>query len=278
MSKSLGNFVSTPEVFNKYGADASRQWAAAGGSTGTDIPFRWEDVEYGWRFMRKLWNACRFAGMRMEDYDPTEKVEPQLLDKWILSKLEGTVRKATEAMEICDFMNATEAARNFIWHVFCDHYLEAAKTRLYGDGDGKKSAQQTMYYVVRRMLQLIAPIVPHLTEEIWRYLYDHEGSIHISEWPTPNEGYIDEATERKGDVIIEVISEMRREKNRLGLSLNAPLAHAAIYADKEKAEALTEGLTDIQDTLKINNIDIDMGTGGVHKVEAYPSVGFTILA
>ena len=278
MSKSLGNFVSTPEVFSKYGADASRQWAAAGGSTGTDIPFRWEDVEYGWRFMRKLWNACRFAGMRMEDYDPTEKVEPQLLDKWILSKLEGTVRKTTEAMEICDFMNATEAARNFIWHVFCDHYLEAAKTRLYGDGDGKKSAQQTMYYVVRRMLQLIAPIVPHLTEEIWRYLYDHEGSIHISEWPTPNEGYIDEATERKGDVIIEVISEMRREKNRLGLSLNAPLAHAAIYADKEKAEALTEGLTDIQDTLKINNIDIDMGTGGVHKVEAYPSVGFTILA
>jgi len=75
MSKSLGNYVATPEVFSKYGADAPRQWAAAGGSTGTDIPFRWEDVEYGWRFMRKLWNACRFTGMRLQDYDRLQAPE-----------------------------------------------------------------------------------------------------------------------------------------------------------------------------------------------------------
>ena len=70
MSKSLGNYVSTPEVFSKYGADPARQWAAAGGSTGSDIPFRWEDVEYGRRFIRKLWNACRFASLQLEEYTP----------------------------------------------------------------------------------------------------------------------------------------------------------------------------------------------------------------
>ncbi|MCK4318504.1 valine--tRNA ligase, partial [Candidatus Bathyarchaeota archaeon] len=183
MSKSLGNYVSTPEVFPKYGADAPRQWAAAGGGTGTDIPFRWEDVEYGWRFMRKLWNACRFTGMRLEDYDPANRVEPTLLDRWIVSKLQRTVKRATEAMEDCDFMNASEAARNFIWHVFCDHYLEAAKTRLYGDGDGKKAAQQTLHYTVERMIKLMAPITPHITEEIWRTMYDPDTSIQLSAWP-----------------------------------------------------------------------------------------------
>lgn len=93
MSKSKGNYIATPEVFEKYGADATRQWAAASGSTGADISFRWEDVEYGWKFQHKLWNACRFASMRLEGYDGS-KVEPKLLDRWIMTKLQKTARAA----------------------------------------------------------------------------------------------------------------------------------------------------------------------------------------
>jgi len=276
MSKSLGNFVSTPEVFGKYGCDAPRQWAAAGGGTGTDIPFRWEDVEYGWRFMRKLWNACRFASMRLEDYDPAADAEPRLLDRWITSKLQTTIMKATEAMENCDFMNATETTRNFIWHTFCDDYLEAAKTRLYGDGDDKVAAQHTLYDTVASMLKLMAPITPHLTEEIWRTMYDPDTSINVSPWPQHDETRMDAEAEKTGDTVIAVISEIRREKNRAGVSLNAPLSRVEVYAPAEQLSRLKQGERDIMDTLKIEEFILREGQSGGLKVEGYPDIGFTL--
>jgi valyl-tRNA synthetase len=272
MSKSLGNFVSSPEVFDKYGSDAPRQWAAAGGGTGTDIPFRWEDVEYGWRFMRKIWNACRFAGIRLQDYEPEKKVEPELIDKWIISKLEGVVEKITNSMENCDFMNATEASRNFVWHVFCDHWLEAAKTRLYGEGGPKHSAQQTMYYVIPRMLKLLAPIMPHLTEEIYRTMFD-ETSIHVSKWPEYNASLIDEESETAGDIIITTISEIRREKNRKGISLNKEVSKVTLFCKNDDAEILRLGLKDIMDTLKVFEVEIVAGKGGSN-FKDYPEIGF----
>jgi valyl-tRNA synthetase len=133
MSKSLKNYVATPEVLDKYGADAARQWAAAGGATGSDIPFRWPDVEYGWRFLIKLWNASRFVGDLLKDYEPNNdsKRALQALDKWILSKTERLTERVTEAFENCQFNTAMEEIRNFTWHVFCDCYIEAAKDRLY---------------------------------------------------------------------------------------------------------------------------------------------------
>ena len=274
MSKSLGNFVSTPEVYEKYGADAPRQWAAAGGSTGTDIPFRWEDVEYGWRFQRKLWNACRFAGMRLEDYEGA-KADPQLIDRWIMTKLQKTIKRATDAMEVCDFMNATEAARNFIWHVFCDHYLEAAKTRLYGEGEAKTAAQWTMVHTIKDMLKLMSPVIPHLTEEIYRTMYDADNSITVSAWPVYEESLVDEEAERIGDMVIESISSIRNEKNRRGVSLNKPVKQLTIYAG-ENADDLKLGSQDIMDTLKVESLEILSGEGGDAKVEAYESIGFTM--
>jgi len=277
MSKSLGNFVATPDVFDKYGADAARQWAATGGSTGTDIPFRWADVEYGWRFMRKLWNACRFASMRLEDYEPGEKPELQLLDRWILSRLERVVGTATEEFEECRFMNAADVARNFIWHVFCDHYLEAAKHRLYGEGDEKASAQYTLHRAMKRMLKLMAPVMPHLTEEIYSTMYaeGEDDSIHVSLWPEADEAFIDEEADETGDLVIAVIRDVRREKNRLGIPLNAPLEGIDVYAkDPAQAEALVKGIDDLSATMKAENAEIHEGEGGEHEVEGYADVRF----
>jgi valyl-tRNA synthetase len=274
MSKSLGNYVSTPEVFEKYGTDAPRQWAAAGGSTGTDIPFRWEDVEYGWRFMRKLWNAARFAGMRLEDYDGGY-AEPQLLDKWIMTKLQKTIKRSTQAMENCDFMNATETTRNFIWHIFCDHYLEAAKTRLYGEGDAKVAAQWSLYNSLRDMLKLMAPVTPHLCDEIYRTMYNPDESINVSTWPKYDESQVDEEAERIGDMVIEAISSIRTEKNRQGVSLNAPIPKLTIYAE-DNAIDLKQGFKDIKDTLKIEELEISSVSGGEKYLEKYEHIGFSM--
>jgi len=179
-------------------------------------------------------------------------------------------------MEDCDFMNASEATRNFIWHVFCDHYLEAAKTRLYGDGDGKKAAQQTLHYTVERMIKLMAPITPHITEEIWRTMYDPDTSIQLSAWPEYDKAMVDEEAEKAGDIVIAAISDIRREKNRRGVSLNASMNSVKLYASGDDAEALKLGSADIEDTLKIESLEIVAGDGGDAKLEDYPEIGFTV--
>jgi valyl-tRNA synthetase len=279
MSKSLGNFVASPEVFGKYGADAARQWAAAGGNTGFDVPFRWSDVEYGWRFMRKLWNACSFASAQLRDYDPEAEAEPEILDRWLLSVLERVVKATTDAFEECQFMNAFETARNFVWHVFCDHYLEAVKHRLYGGGEGQMAAQRTLHYAVKRILKLLAPVMPHVTEEIYSQIYaiDDVDSIHLSDWPVSDATMIDELAERRGDLIIAVIRDVRKEKNRLGIPLNTSISGLTVFAaGDEEAETLELGRRDISATVKAEAVELRRGTGGDCEVDGYPGVRFTV--
>jgi valyl-tRNA synthetase len=278
MSKSLGNFVATPEVFEKYGSDPARMWAATGGSTGTDIPFRWADVEYGWRFMRKLWNACRFATLRLEDYKAEEMPKLELIDKWILTKLEKLVKIASDEFEECRFMNGVDATRNFVWHVFCDHYLEAVKHRLYGEGQEKEASQWTINYTVKRMLQLLAPVMPHITEEIYSVMYAETKaeSIHLSKWPKYDESLIDYEAEAQGDLIIATIRDIRREKNKQGIPLNASLEQLLIYStNASNTDSLVLGIKDISATIKAENIEILEGDGGQIQIEEYDSVKFS---
>jgi valyl-tRNA synthetase len=216
MSKSLKNYAAAPDVLNKSGADATRQWAAGGGATGSDIPYRAQDVEYGRRFLVKLWNVSSFAGNLLADYKHQENVEIQLelLDKWILSKTENLTKKVTEAFEKCQFNIAVEEIRNFTWHVFCDFYVEAVKDRLYrADAQivsKRRAAQQTLYNVLYRILQLFAPIAPHLTEEIYQFMYfGNKGfeSIQVSPWPKLSERIIDQKTEEDGDKVMALIED-----------------------------------------------------------------------
>ena len=266
MSKSLKNYAAAPEVLNKNGADATRQWAAGGGSTGSDIPYRAQDVEYGRRFLVKLWNVSGFASKLLADYNPRETadMELQALDKWIISKAENLTKKVTEAFEKCQFNIAVEDIRNFTWHVFCDFYVEAVKDRLYRpDVYGKANrtaAQYTLYEVLYRVLQLLAPVTPHLTEEIYQCMYsdgkDFE-SLQVSPWPKFNLALMDETAEKNGDLIVAVMSEVRRDKAEKKLPLNSPIKTLTVYAgNTETADAVKQGCIDIAATLKIENIKV----------------------
>ncbi len=283
MSKSLGNFVATPDVFTKYGADAPRQWATGGGATGSDIPFRWADVEYAWRFLRKLWNAARFASMHLQDYDPKEKGELTLMDRWLLSKMERVTQKITAAMENCQFNIATDEIRNFTWHSFCDQYIEAVKHRLYQpEKYGRKkreAAQYTLYVAIYRILQLLAPISPHLAEEIYQIMYADEKkheSIHVSSWPVTQKAKIDEETEKKGDLVAAVIGEIRRDKAESKKPLNASIQKLTIYsADKEKTQVLNQSEEDLVGTCKVEKLEIKTAKGKGKIVQGYPDVRFS---
>jgi valyl-tRNA synthetase len=266
MSKSLKNYVAAPEVLDKYGSDATRQWAAGGGATGSDIPFRWPDVEYGKRFLVKLWNVSSFANRLLSDYKPVkaEDVSLEPLDKWLLSKAENLTQKVTDALEKCQFNIAVEEIRNFTWHVFCDAYVEAVKDRLYRPelhGQKKRlAAQYTLYKVLHRILQLLAPVTPHLTEEIYQAMFaENMGctSLQISPWPEFDAAVADEEAEKYGDLIVAVIGEVRREKAEKQLPLNTQIKNLTIHSGNAKnARILRASEGDIAGTIKADSVTI----------------------
>ncbi len=284
MSKSLKNYVAAPQVLDKYGSDATRQWAAAGGTTGSDIPFRWPDVEYGRRFLVKLWNVSGFAARLLADYDSRSKgtciLDP--LDKWILSKTAKLVEEVTLAMEKCEFNVAIEAARNFAWHTFCDSYVEAVKDRLYRVetyGEAKKrGAQYALYESLFTILQLLAPVIPHVTEEIYQSMYaEAKGcvSLQVSLWPAMKE-WVDSEAETQGDIIVAVIASVRREKAEKHLPLNTPVKRLVICAEEKKmADAVKVGVDDIVGACKIEKLEINVGKGTGREVTDCTGVWFS---
>jgi valyl-tRNA synthetase len=279
MHKSLGNYVSSQDVLAKYGADAIRQWAAGGGATGSDISFRWPDVEYGWRFLIKLFNASHFVANLLKDYTQEADTDSALqpLDKWIISKCERLTEKVTNALEKCQFNVALEEARNFTWHTLCDCYLEAVKDRLYNPQvygqEKKRAAQYTLHTVLHRILQLLAPIIPHLTEEIFQTTYAEQEnlkSIHVSSWPVVDDKRVDEDAEKQGDLLMAIITEVRREKAERHLPLNAKIKKMTIYAGKtETAEMITQGREDIEGTCKIQEFTVLAEAGTGREVKPY---------
>ncbi len=282
MSKSLKNYVAAPDVLDKYGTDAARQWAASGGATGSDIPFRWPDVEYGRRFLTKLWNAARFVSTQLKDYTTGEKYELQLLDKWVLSKAEKLTQRVTEALEKCQFNIAIEDVRNFTWRIFCDQYIEAVKDRLYKPelyGEEKRRAAQfTLYNILCRIIQLLAPISPHITEEIYQTTYADDmdqKSIQLMPWPKPDMERIDEEAENKGDLVMAVITEIRREKSEKRKPLNASIKKVKIYTENsEFARLISENKEDIAGTCKIMEIKTLKEKGEGRQVQEFPEIIF----
>jgi valyl-tRNA synthetase len=264
MHKSYGNYVEVTEAITKYGADSVRQWAAAGGSTGYDIPYRWADVEYGRKFLTKLWNAARLILSSLRDYDPTLPTPKlDLLDRWLLSKLNNLIGTSTDAFEDFQFNLTTESVRNFTWHDLCDQYLEAAKYRLYGgraqDDESRRACQYTLFHTLDVVLKLLAPICPHITDALYRELWsDHQKheSIHLGAWPQPNDNLIDELSERNGSIIVRILSEIRRVKSEKRLSMKAPIKKLTIELEEAAAAILDSQRDAIRQIAVVERVEI----------------------
>jgi valyl-tRNA synthetase len=175
-----------------------------------------------------------------------------------------------------------EETRNFTWRLFCDCYIEAVKDRLYkpelyGE-DKQKAAQYALYTVLYRILQLLAPVMPFMTEEIYQLMYSEQKkiqSIHLSPWPAPNTKLINDEAEKNGDLVIAVITEIRREKSEKHLPLNSPIKRLKIYArQKESAKAIMEGKEDISGTCKISHLEIIHSKGEGRQVQPYKDLCF----
>ncbi len=219
MSKSLGNGIDPLEVIEKYGADTLRFMLITGNTPGNDMRFYWERVEGTRNFANKIWNASRFALMNMEGYDKGAELAPYTLaDKWILSRLQDTVKDVTGLLERFELGEAGRAIYDFIWSEVCDWYIEIAKPRLYNKEAAaeRATAQHVLATVLVSAMKLLHPYMPFITEEIYQCLPHEAESIMISKWPVADESLIDSEAERGMNAImdsIKAIRNMRAEVN-----------------------------------------------------------------
>ena len=228
MSKSLGNGIDPLEVIDKYGADALRLTIITGNAPGNDMRFYWDRVENSRNFANKVWNASRFIMMNMEGKDivkPDEKdLEP--VDKWILSKLNDTVKEVTANMEAFELGIAVSKIFDFIWEEFCDWYIEMVKPRLYNSDDVKSqnAALYTLREVLIDALKLLHPYMPFITEEIFLTIQSEEESIMISSWPE----YSEERAYIKEEKEVEIIKEAVRGIRNIRTEMNVPHSRKAL--------------------------------------------------
>lgn len=246
MSKSRGNVVLPEEGLSRFGADAMRQ-ALLSLTLGSDFPFKWEVVRHGKGFLQKIWSSIRFVYPFVRNYKPYQKNSYALLenvfDKWILSKLRKVIIEVTKACENYQFHLALEHLQKFYWLEFCDQYIEAVKHRLYQEEDVEKlSAIYTLDAVIWAFIRMLAPICPHITEEIYHLLYKERMgaiSVHGTSWPKIDE--IPEVAiedERSGDQLVKVISAIRAEKIRRRVPLSKEVRQVIVKAPKDYIEVV----------------------------------------
>ena len=187
MSKSLGNGVDPVEFIDKYGADTLRFALINGVANGSDMRFSSDKIDGTRNFMNKVWNASRFVLMNCEDKQLVDISEAKLTlaDKWILTKLNQTIKTVTELMEKYELGMACQTLFDFVWSEFCDWYIELTKPVLYGtDEIARRDTLSVLVYTLDKILKLLHPFVPFITEKIYQDLPNHAESIMVERYPT----------------------------------------------------------------------------------------------
>ncbi|MFH1864906.1 MAG: valine--tRNA ligase [Candidatus Eisenbacteria bacterium] len=265
ISKSKGATGAAPsDIVEERSADVVRYWASST-RLGTDTVLAEEPLDAGHRLVVKLWNASKFAIMRLEDYDPAAPMTLGVTDRWLLAELGAAVARATRSFEACDYHGALEAAERFFWHDLCDNYIEIAKKRLYGDegyaAAGRRGAQHALYQALLVSLKMFAPIMPHITEELHSlYFAEREGveSIHVSAWPEPSDSWDDPEALEAGRIALAVIEGMRKVKSMSKVSVAAPVGVLTVACDDavwKKIEPVAAELRDVSNARSVEHVE-----------------------
>jgi len=226
-SKTRGNVVDPLDLIDRFGADALRFTLAALTMPGSDLKLSESRTEGYRHFANKIWNAARFALMNLETFKADEigqEVLPEdfsLPDRWIRGRLNQVIREVHQSVEEYKFNEATHTLYHFIWHEFCDWYLEMTKLYLYRERDQKRQSltQRTLVEVLDAILRLLHPFMPFITEEIWQQLPGRKESesIMVAEFPKPHERYDDERVGNEMGLIIDVTSAIRNLRGEMNL-------------------------------------------------------------
>ena len=218
MSKSLGNGIDPLVEIEKYGADALRFTLATGNSPGNDMRYSPDRVEASRNFANKIWNAARFLLMNLESSEEMPLPEKLALeDKWILSKYNTLVKDVTDNLEKYELGLAVQKLYDFIWDVFCDWYIEVAKSRLSMEKETADGARAVLVYVFSGVLKLLHPFMPFITEEIWQSLPHNGESIMVASWPVYDEKLNFSQDEVEFERIMQAIRAIRNRRAEMNV-------------------------------------------------------------
>ena len=237
MSKSRGNTVDPLDWIDRFGADATRFTLARGSSPGGDVAISEEWVAGARNFCNKLWNATRFALLNGADAGAGQPPDPAALavpDRWILSRLAAVTAETDDLLERFEFAKACDALYHFAWDEFCDWYLELAKPALSGTDEAAAAATRSVLgFVLDRLLRLLHPVMPFVTDELWSALTGGE-SVLAASWPgqlaaaraagqASLGARADPAAEREVDALMRLVTEVRRFRSDQGLRPTQPV-------------------------------------------------------
>jgi valyl-tRNA synthetase len=212
MSKSLGTGIDPIEEVEAFGADALR-FGLLAMSSSQDVRFSQQRVQQGRELANKLWNASRLILVgAAERAEPDARAAETVEDRWIVSRLERVTGRATGLLDRFEFSAAALDLYDAFWSELCDWYLELAKPRLYGDDNAAVSS--VLLWALDRMLRLLHPIMPFVTEEIWSFLPGDRDLLAVSAWPEP--GPVDDAADAVLGRLIAATTELRRYRDEVG--------------------------------------------------------------
>ena len=262
MSKSKGNVIDPLTVMDQYGTDAFRFTLAALAVQGRDVRLAEERIKGYRNFANKIWNASRFALMNLEGYNAhnidSSTVSSSLVDKWILSRLHRLIREVEETLRDYKFNELAHLIYHFIWHEFCDWYLELIKPVLNqrDDNESKLATQHTMIKVLATSLQILHPIMPFITEEIWQKLPATQESIMISPYPECDLKKIDGDAEKKMDLIIDVVNNIRNVRWEMNVPPSQIVEVILLSKNHESLEILQDYRGYIESLGKADHVTI----------------------
>ena len=257
MSKSLGNTIDPKKIIEVYSGDALRYWASTG-KLGEDLPVDEKSFITAQRIINKIWNASKFVEMHIDGLEKEEIVSKDILEesddefiKLVLKRMNNVITKVTEAFERYEYQEARRQAEYFFYHDLCDNIIEIVKIPLYEakkrEEEGKIDEESSrkafliknmLYHVFLDSIKLLAPIMPFITEAVYlRFIEKIEGqeSIHITAWPKPTKDY---ESDEEWDVLIEILSTVRKAKNDLKKSLNSEMELIKIINSKDILEKI----------------------------------------
>jgi len=228
MSKSKGNVIDPLELMDKYGTDAFRFSLAAFAAMGRDVRLSEERIAGYRNFANKVWNACRFTFMNLEgfdpeppatgaDRDPDEKLTT--VEAWIMSRLQQVIRETRKSLDSFAFDQAANTLYQFVWHEFCDWYLELIKPQLYDkeDAAARGQCQSILLKVLSAVLRLLHPFTPFMTEEIWQKLPGAQGSIMVAPYPQPEPRFDHPEAEAEMNLVMATIAAIRNIRGEMNV-------------------------------------------------------------
>lgn len=259
MSKSKGNVIDPLVMIDKYGADAFRFTLAAFAAQGRDVRFSEDRVE-GYRyFINKLWNAAKFIANNEESWEKQPlhgcDMDIDLPSRWILSRLAFTAEDVNRNLANYRFNDAANSIYQFVWHEFCDWYIEFTKPILYnGSSEEKATILNCLFFVLEKTIQLLHPFMPYVTEELWSTVFKQSESIMVSPYPEDLPKYPD--AEEKMSYIINAVTGIRSVRGELNIAPSLEIMADIKTSSKEVEDILKNNLSAIMKLTRCKEINI----------------------